>query len=337
MSQPIESYGFIGNMLSGALVGRDGSIDWLCLPRFDSDACFAALLGTPEHGRWLIAPEGETKRTRRRYRPGTAILETTFETADGIAQVIDFMPRTEDEEYVDLVRLVQGVKGRVRMRTELIVRFGYGKVVPWVRRQDFGISAIAGPDALELRTPVELRGRDFTTVGEFSVGEGAAVPFLLDYHPSYRPAAHPPDCYQSLEETERFWSEWSGRCVYGDHVAPHVIPPATPGDGSTGQPTNAALSVTFSEPMNQASVQGAFALKPCTDSTWSDIFAIKAAFCTIMVAITTYGSIQPTCVERPFRIIRKSRMAPCEEFAACSIFHNRQECNHLIASWLFGS
>ena len=107
------------------------------------------------------------------------------------------------------------------MRTELIVRFGYGKVVPWVRRQDFGISAIAGPDALELRTPVELRGEDFTTVGEFSVGEGESVPFMLDYHPSYRPAAQPPDCPQSLEETERFWTEWSGRCRYGDHAPPH--------------------------------------------------------------------------------------------------------------------
>jgi GH15 family glucan-1,4-alpha-glucosidase len=221
VSQPIESYGFIGNMVSGALVGRDGSIDWLCLPRFDSDACFAALLGTPDHGRWLIAPHGETKRTQRRYLPGTAILETTFETADGVAQVIDFMPRTADEEYVDVIRLVRGMRGRVRMRTELIVRFGYGSIVPWVRRQDFGISAIAGPDALELRTPVELRGEDFTTVGEFSVDEGATVPFTLDYHPSYRPGARPSDCHESLEATLRFWSEWSGRCRYENHPAPH--------------------------------------------------------------------------------------------------------------------
>jgi GH15 family glucan-1,4-alpha-glucosidase len=221
LSQPIESYGFIGNMVSGALVGRDGSIDWLCLPRFDSDACFAALLGAPEHGRWLIAPQGEIRRTERRYRPGTAILETTFDTDEGAARVIDFMPRTEDVEHVDLIRVVQGVRGRVRMRTELIVRFGYGTVVPWVRRRDFGISAIAGPDALELRTPIELRGEDFTTIGAFSVGEGDAVPFMLDYHPSYRPCAPPADCSKSLEETERFWSEWSGRCTYGDHAPPH--------------------------------------------------------------------------------------------------------------------
>ena len=216
MSQPIENYGFIGNMLSGALVGRDGSIDWLCLPRFDSDACFAALLGTPEHGRWLIAPQGATKRTRRRYRPGTAILETTFETEDGVVALIDFMPLTDDEDQVEVMRLVQGVKGRVKMRLELILRFGYGKVVPWVRGQDFGIRAIAGPDAVEFRTPVKLRGEDFTTVGEFSIGEGATVPFTLAYHPSHRPGSPQRDCRQSFEQTERFWSEWSGRCRYSE-------------------------------------------------------------------------------------------------------------------------
>jgi GH15 family glucan-1,4-alpha-glucosidase len=221
LSAPIESYALIGNMVSGALVGREGSIDWLCLPRFDSDACFAALLGTRDHGRWLIAPQGETKRTQRRYRPGTAILETTFETADGVVALVDLMPLTDDEEYVDVVRLVQGVRGRVTMRMELVVRFGYGTVVPWVRRQDFGIRAIAGPDALELRTPVELHGENFTTVAEFSVGAGATVPFTLAYHRSYRPGAPARDCHQSLERTERFWSDWSGRCRYENHPAPH--------------------------------------------------------------------------------------------------------------------
>ena len=221
MSAPIETYGFIGNMVSGALVGQDGSIDWLCLPRFDSDACFAALLGTREHGRWLIAPQGETKRTRRRYRPGTAILETTFETADGAVALTDFMPLTDDEEYVDVVRLVHGVRGRVKMRMELIVRFGYGKVVPWVRRQDFGLRAIAGPDALELRTPVELHGENFTTVAEFSVGEGGTVPFTLAYHRSHRAGAPQRDCHKCLEQTERFWSEWSGRCCYDHQRTPH--------------------------------------------------------------------------------------------------------------------
>jgi GH15 family glucan-1,4-alpha-glucosidase len=221
VSAPIESYGIIGNMVSAALVGRDGSIDWLCLPHFDSDACFAALLGTPEHGRWLIEPQGGGARTERRYLPGTAILETTFETADGAVTLTDFMPLTDDEDYVDVVRLVRGVRGHVPMRMELIVRFGYGQIVPWVRRQDFGIRAIAGPDALELRTPVELHGEDFRTLGEFNVGAGATVPFVLAYHRSHRPSAPPRDCRQSFEQTERFWSEWSGRCRYENHSAPH--------------------------------------------------------------------------------------------------------------------
>jgi GH15 family glucan-1,4-alpha-glucosidase len=221
VSAPIESYGIIGNMVSAALVGRDGSIDWLCLPHFDSDACFAALLGTPEHGRWLIEPQGGGARTERRYLPGTAILETTFETADGAVTLTDFMPLTDDEDYVDVVRLVRGVRGHVPMRMELIVRFGYGQIVPWVRRQDFGIRAIAGPDALELRTPVELHGEDFRTLGEFNVGAGATVPFVLAYHRSHRPSAPPRDCRQSFEQTERFWSAWSGRCRYENHSAPH--------------------------------------------------------------------------------------------------------------------
>ncbi|MGH6943654.1 MAG: glycoside hydrolase family 15 protein, partial [Geminicoccaceae bacterium] len=218
MSQPIESYGFIGNMVSGALVGQDGSIDWLCLPRFDSDACFAALLGTREHGRWLIAPDEEIKRTSRRYRPGTAILETTFESANGAVTVIDFMPLTDDEESVALMRLVRGDRGRVKMCSELIVRFGYGKTMPWVRRQDFGMRAVAGPDAVELRTPVALEGKDFTTRADFTIEAGRTVPFTLAYHRSHRPSGPHRDCRRSLDETEAFWREWSGRCRYQDRV-----------------------------------------------------------------------------------------------------------------------
>jgi GH15 family glucan-1,4-alpha-glucosidase len=214
MSKPIEDYGFIGNTISGALVARDGSIDWLCLPRFDGDACFAALLGGPGHGHWQIAPVGEVKSVSRRYDPGTAILRTTFETADGKVTLIDFMPFTDDERYVDVVRLVCGEQGRVRMRMSLVMRFDYGKVVPWVRRHDYGISAIAGPDALQLHTPVELRGEDFTTVADFSVGAGATIPFTLAYHPSHRQARSPDDCQVRLEETARRWRDWSGRCQF---------------------------------------------------------------------------------------------------------------------------
>jgi GH15 family glucan-1,4-alpha-glucosidase len=215
MSKWIEDYGFIGNTVTSALVARDGSIDWLCTPRFDSDACFAALLGGPEHGRWQIRPASEIKRVDRRYRPGTSILETTFETADGRVTLIDFLPFTDDERYVDLVRLVRADAGRVRMRMTLTVRFGYGKIVPWVRRHDYGLSAVAGPDALQLHTPIELRGEDFSTSAEFSVGAGAAVPFTLSYHPSHRPARSPGDCQIRLEETARRWCEWSGRCQFG--------------------------------------------------------------------------------------------------------------------------
>ena len=179
MSKPIEDYGLIGNMLSCALVGRDGSIDWLCLPRFDSDACFAALLGTPEHGRWLIAPNGKTQRTTRRYLPGTAILETTFETADGTASVTDFMPLGPSEETVELIRIVRGVDGRVAMDMELSLRFGYGTTVPWVRRRDYGLRAVSGPDAVDLVTSVPLVGKDMKTYARFEVEKGRSVPFTL--------------------------------------------------------------------------------------------------------------------------------------------------------------
>jgi GH15 family glucan-1,4-alpha-glucosidase len=214
MSQPLEHYGFIGDLVSGALVGLDGSVDWLCMPRFDSEACFAALLGTRDHGRWLIAPAGEIKHTSRSYRPGTAILETRFETEEGAATVIDFMPLTADDEQADLVRLVRGERGQVTMRVELIVRFGYGKLVPWVRRQDFGITAIAGPDAVELRTPVALAGRDFRTHGTFTVDAGQTTPFVFTYHRSHKESTPITDCQLCLEQTEAFWRDWSGRCRF---------------------------------------------------------------------------------------------------------------------------
>src|SRR6476469_8731540 len=167
MSSPIEDYGFIGNMITCALVGRNGSIDWLCLPRFDSDACFAALLGTPEHGRWLIAPQREVRSVKRRYREGTLILETEFETDEGAITLIDCMPPRMDAPCV--VRVVVGRRGSVPMKMQLIMRFDYGAIVPWVRRTPTGVRAIAGPDLLELCTPLELRGENMTTVAEFTV------------------------------------------------------------------------------------------------------------------------------------------------------------------------
>jgi GH15 family glucan-1,4-alpha-glucosidase len=206
MSLPLEDYALIGDCQTAALVGRNGSIDWLCLPRFDSGACLAALLGTPENGRWLLAPAGEVRRVERRYRPGTLVLETDFETADGAVRVIDFMPvRTT---VADLVRIVEGLRGQVAMRMELIMRFDYGAVVPWVQRTETGIRAIAGPDMLRLRSPVELVGRNFTTVAEFTVSAGQRLSFDLSWFPSHEPAPSIPMPEAVLAETEAWWHEW---------------------------------------------------------------------------------------------------------------------------------
>jgi len=210
MSTRIEDYALIGDCKSAALVSRGGSIDWLCWPRFDSEACFAALIGTSDHGRWLVAPR-ETAKVTRRYRPDTLILETQFETRDGAATLIDFMPFRGD--HSEIVRLVVGTQGQVKMRTELILRFGYGAIVPWVTRlEDGALRAIAGPDMTVLRTPVHLKGKDMTTVGEFTVGRGETIPLVLTYARSHRalPAAIDPTA--SLEATEKFWTEWSAKC-----------------------------------------------------------------------------------------------------------------------------
>ena len=210
MSTPIEDYALIGDCKSAALVSRGGSIDWLCWPRFDSEACFAALLGTPEHGRWLVAPYDEARITRR-YRPDTLILETDFETRDGAATLIDFMPF--GGEHSEIVRLVVGTQGKVRMHTELVLRFGYGAVVPWVTRLENGaLRAIAGPDMAVLRTPVHLRGKDMTTVGDFTIGAGETIPLVLTYARSHKVLPDTLDPTASLEGTEKFWQEWSAKC-----------------------------------------------------------------------------------------------------------------------------
>jgi GH15 family glucan-1,4-alpha-glucosidase len=213
-SKPLEDYGLIGNMISAALVARDGSIDWLCLPHFDSAACFAALLGGPEHGRWLLAPADDRARSSRRYLPDTAILETQFENDGGAVTVTDFMPLTEDEDKVDVVRIVKGVRGSMAMRMELVLRFDYGRTVPWVRRRDYGLSAVAGPDAIELHTDVELEGRDFKTLAAFTVREGESVPFTLSYHRSHKPPHFVPDRTEAMEGTATWWREWCKPCRF---------------------------------------------------------------------------------------------------------------------------
>ncbi len=212
MAQRIEDYAIIGDMRTAALVGRDGSIDWLCLPRFDSAAVFAGLLGDKLNGRWSIAPLQPVTSVNRRYRDNTLILETQFVTASGAVTLIDFMPPLRDEESIEVVRIVRGDRGEVRMGLEAIFRFDYGRVMPWVRRHDYGVHAIAGPDALVLRTPLALRGEDHTTVSEFTVQAGQTVPCTLTWYPSHRQPAPIQDAATALARTETFWTEWCSHC-----------------------------------------------------------------------------------------------------------------------------
>jgi GH15 family glucan-1,4-alpha-glucosidase len=221
MTLRIEDYALIGDCQTAALVGRNGSIDWLCFPRFDSAACFAALLGTPEHGRWIIAPQGEVQRTERGYHPGTLVLETTFATETGEVSVIDCMPLRSKQP--DLVRLVVGKRGSVAMRMEFVARFDYGSVFPWVRKESGGILATAGPETLHLRTPVPLRGEDMTTVAEFEVAAGEQVPFVLNWHPSHEDPKPKIEAADAIESTSRFWREWSDRCRYQGEWRDEVI------------------------------------------------------------------------------------------------------------------
>jgi GH15 family glucan-1,4-alpha-glucosidase len=224
MSAPIEDYGIIGNTYTAALVSRGGSIDWLCLPRFDSESVFAALLGEPQHGRWLIEPAGEVVRRSRRYRGETGILETQFETEEGCVTVIDFMALAESEDQVDLIRLVRGDKGRVPMRTELIMRFDYGRGIPWVRQQFGGPHAVAGPNAVQFTTPVELRGTpELTTVGEFTVAAGETVPFTMSWYPSHHRGFRYRDPYERLLATETQWHDWSSHCTLQGHWREAIV------------------------------------------------------------------------------------------------------------------
>ena len=208
----IEDYALIGDTQTAALVSNRGAIDWLCLPRFDSGACFAALLGDASHGSWRIAPAEGATASARAYRPGTLVLESTFTTSDGSVRVVDCMPVRG--EAPDVVRIVEGVSGRVDMRMDLTIRFDYGRSVPWVRRVgDQHLVAISGPDSLHLRTPVVTRGEDLSTIAEFTVCAGDRVPFVLTWHPSHEQEPVAIDPHQAVEDTTSWWTEWSGRCT----------------------------------------------------------------------------------------------------------------------------
>jgi GH15 family glucan-1,4-alpha-glucosidase len=221
MSLPIEKYALIGDCHTAALVGNDGSIDWLCFPRFDSGACFAALLGGPEHGRWLIAPTAAVRRVTRSYRDETLVLQTDFETDEGSVRLIDYMPLS-DERW-DVARIVEGLRGRVALRMELIVRFDYGSIVPWVRRAEDVLLMTAGPDTLELTGSVAVTGENMKTVAEFTVSAGHRESFVLNYRPSHHATRAPRDAEQALDETERRWHEWSSRCKYEGRFRDAVV------------------------------------------------------------------------------------------------------------------
>jgi GH15 family glucan-1,4-alpha-glucosidase len=232
MSRPIEDYALIGDTHTAALVGRDGSIDWLCLPRFDSGACFAALLGDESNGNWWIGPAEDEARaadaepartpsTTRRYRGDTLVLETTFGAGGGEVHVIDFMPVREQTPH--LVRIVEGVRGSVEMETNLVLRFDYGETVPWVRRLSHRLWAAAGPNSVVLDTPVRLEGRGLSTTARFTVHAGELVPFVLTWHPSEETPPEAIDPFAALEETESWWRDWASRCTYGGRYRDAVV------------------------------------------------------------------------------------------------------------------
>ncbi|ULA67857.1 MAG: Glycoside hydrolase family 15 protein [Nitrospira sp.] len=208
----IEGYALIGDTHTAALISREGSLDWLCLPRFDSPACFAALLGTPEHGRWLITPRENSTTIRRRYRGDTLVLETCFDTPTGTAMVVDFMPPRDRD--INVVRLIVGVKGTVRMKMELTLRFDYGSIIPWVSHHRRFLKAVAGPDAVYLETELELRGEGFSTVADFTVSEGQEIPCTLTWRASHDLPPRPLITERALSETELWWMKWSQRCTY---------------------------------------------------------------------------------------------------------------------------
>jgi GH15 family glucan-1,4-alpha-glucosidase len=218
----IEDYALIGDTQTGA-VGRDGSMDWLCLPRFDSGACFAALLGSEDNGCWSIEPAGRVHSVRRRYREDTLVLETEFEAEGGRVALVDFMPIRNEDARIDLVRLVCGRAGQVRMRSVARFRFDYGRLIPWVSRAEDGLRALAGPDGLILRTPMETRGRDFRTEAEFSVPAGQTVPFTLTWFPSHRAIPPPLDPRRELDATEAWWRAWVGLCTYDGRQRDTVV------------------------------------------------------------------------------------------------------------------
>jgi GH15 family glucan-1,4-alpha-glucosidase len=237
----IEDYGLIGDMEAAALVGRDGAVDWLCLPRFDSPSCFSALLGDERHGRWRLAPAGDVRASSRRYRPGTLVLESDFETAEGAVRVIDFMPRRADGPP-RLMRVVEGLSGRVPMRMELSLRPDYASIVPWVESMPDGVIATAGPDAFRLSTVLPLEVDDGTVRANFVAVEGERQRLSLTWHLSYEESPPVEDADSALARTEAWWREWSGRCAYQGRYRDEVLTSLIALKAMTSETTGAVIA-----------------------------------------------------------------------------------------------
>ena len=237
----IEDYGLIGDMEAAALVGRDGAVDWLCLPRFDSPSCFSALLGDERHGRWRLSPAGDVHASSRRYRPGTLVLESDFETAEGAVRVIDFMPRRGDGPP-RLMRVVEGLRGRVPMRMELSLRPDYASIVPWVESAPDGVIATAGPDAFRLSTVLPLEIEDGTVGADFVAVEGARQRLSLTWHLSYEESPPVEDADSALARTEAWWREWSGRCAYQGRYRDEVLTSLIAIKAMTSETTGAVIA-----------------------------------------------------------------------------------------------
>ena len=237
----IEDYGLIGDLQAAALVGRDGAIDWLCVPRFDSASCFTALLGDARHGRWLLAPDGEARASSRRYRTGTLVLETEFESAHGAVRVIDFMP-PRGRGAPRVMRIVEGLRGRVPMRMELSLRPDYGSIRPWVEHAADGVIATAGPDAFRLSTPLALEIDDGTATAQFEAVEGTRARLTLTWHPSYEKSPPVEDADSALARTEEWWREWSGRCPYDGAYREEVLTSLIALKAMTSETTGAVIA-----------------------------------------------------------------------------------------------
>ena len=274
----IEDYAFLSDLESAALVGIDGSIDWLTFPRFDSPSCFSALLGTSEHGRWLLAPAGGVRSVKRRYRGASLVLETVYTTDDGEVAVIDCMPPRDD--HLEVIRVVEGRRGRVPMQMELIIRFDYSWIVPWVRDVDGVLLAVGGPDALRLEAPVSVEGKNLTTVAAFEVGEGEQLPFRLAWSPSHLVAKASNQPLDAVAAAERWWHDWASQCSYTGEGADDVRSSLVVLKGLTYAPTGGICAAATTSLPEKIAGERNWDYRYCwlRDATFSLLALLSAGF-----------------------------------------------------------